>query len=63
MNSLKSDSPIIAVLCDFGTSRVHSETQTVGMTGTEGYISPELLNGEPDYGVSSDVSFYNIVIC
>ncbi len=55
MKSLDSSSPIVAVLCDFGISRVSSGTNTGGMIGTPGFIAPEILM-ERKYDISADVS-------
>ncbi len=55
MKSLESSSPIVAVLCDFGISRVVSGSITRGTIGTPGFIAPEMINEQP-YDISADVS-------
>ncbi len=57
MKSLDSSSPIVAVLCDFGISRVSSDTNTLEMIGTPGFIAPEILMQE-QYDISADVSSF-----
>ncbi len=54
MKSLDPSAPIIAVLCDFGISRVNSGSNSGGMIGTPGFIAPEVLMEK--YDISADVS-------
>ena len=58
MHSSDPLSPIVAVLCDLGISRVRSGTNTMG---TMGYISPEILKQQP-YDTKADVSDKSTVL-
>lgn len=57
MKGLSVNDPVVAVICDFGISRVQWASQTAGV-GTTGFTAPEILNSideDNSYTTAADV--------
>ena len=60
MKGLSIDDPVVAVICDFGISRIQWASQTGGI-GTIGFTAPEVLKANEEenaYTTAADVHFY-----
>src|SRR5881392_473500 len=65
MKGLSINDPVVAVICDFGISRVQWASQTIGV-GTTGFTAPEILNAtqtENKYTTAADVPNCAIINC
>ena len=62
-NNILIDANLVPKICDFGLAKfIVSDSMTMNMVGTQGYIAPEIIDGDETYSDSVDVYSFGIMM-